>query len=61
MKQISVRVSDDMHQRLKEKTVREQTTVQRVLESFIEIYLDEDKMSIDDLLKAAIKVYRESR
>lgn len=61
MKQISVRVSDEIHQRLKEKTVREKTTVQNVMENFITIYLDEDKMSIDDLLKAAVKVYRASR
>lgn len=61
MKQISVRVSDEIHQKLKEKTVKEKTTVQSVMDKFIAIYLDEENMSIDDLLSATMKVYRESK
>lgn len=61
MKQISVRVSDEIHQKLKEKTVREKTTVQSVMDKFISIYLDEENMSIDDLLSAAVKIYQESK
>ena len=61
MKQISVRVSDEIHQKLKEKTVKEKTTVQSVMDKFIAIYLDEENMSIDDLLSAATKIYQESK
>lgn len=61
MKQISVRVSDEIHQKLKEKTVKEKTTVQSVMDKFIAIYLDEENMSIDDLLSAAMKIYQESK
>lgn len=61
MKQISVRVSDEVHQKLKEKTVREKTTVQSVMDKFIAIYLDEEDISIEELLSSAIKVYRESK
>lgn len=61
MKQISVRVSDEIHQKLKEKIVKEKTTVQSVMDKFIAIYLDEENMSIDDLLSATMKVYRESK
>lgn len=60
MKQVSVRVSDEIHQQLKEKTVKEKTTVQAVMDSFIAIYLDND-LSIDDLVNAAIKVHQENR
>lgn len=60
MKQVSVRVPDEIHQRLKEKTVREKTTVQTVMDSFIALYLDYD-FSIDDLFKAAVKLHRENR
>ena len=59
MKQVSVRVSDEVHQRLKEKTVKEKTTVQAVMDYFIAIYLDYD-LSIDDLTQAAIKIHRDN-
>lgn len=60
MKQVSVRVTDEIHQQLKEKTVKEKTTVQAVMDSFIAVYLDYD-ISINDLLKAAIKIHQNNR
>ena len=42
MKQISVRVSDNMHQSLREKTVKDKTTAQSVLELLLAVYLDSE-------------------
>ena len=47
MKQVSVRISEDIHQQLREKTVKEKTTVQDVMNSMIESYLNENKTDGD--------------
>jgi len=55
MKQISVRVSDNIHQALKEKTVKDRITVQKVLDLMIATYLDSND-SYDEFRKKLMKI-----
>ena len=41
IKSVIVRVSDDIHQKLKIKVLQDKTTIQALLEKFIEEYVNE--------------------
>ena len=42
-KQIIIRITEDMHKKLKLKVIEDNTSVQEVLEKAIKEYLDKDK------------------
>jgi len=43
IKQIIIRLSDKIHQQLKIKTIKENTSIQSLIENFIKQYVDEEK------------------
>jgi len=43
IKQIVIRLSDKVHQQLKIKTIKENTSIQSLIENFIKQYVDEEK------------------
>jgi len=43
IKQIIIRLSNEIHQQLKIKTIKENTSIQSLIENFIKKYVDEEK------------------
>lgn len=50
IKQIIVRLDDDIHQNLKLKTIKDDVSVQGFIKTFVEIYLQSD-MTASELLQ----------
>ena len=49
IKQVVIRLSDDVHAKLKLKTVKENTSIQDVVERFIKFYVQAMSLSISIL------------